>query len=186
MVGCGCGDPSSKAGADSDDDTGPGVDDDSGDGDDDTLEPDDDFPDHETGSTTTTTTRVPTTTSTTTTTIAHTEDCTPSWITPVQLPDPTTFPIDPPYQDGDVVRRQYFAATAGHTGVDIAVDQNGVAHIVTMLGIVLEHIAVHPDGQRTQEMIDKDGGREPKIFIDQGGNVHVLYQALCLFLPFRR
>ncbi|MCZ7582997.1 MAG: hypothetical protein M5R36_06500 [Deltaproteobacteria bacterium] len=135
LVGCGWGDPSSDAGADSDDDENPGIDDDSGDGDDDTFEPDDDFPDHETGSTTTTTTRVPTTTSTTTTTIAHTEDCTPSWITPVQLPDPTTFPIDPPYRDGDVVRRQYFAATAGNTGIDIAVDAGGVAHIATMLGI---------------------------------------------------
>ncbi|MCZ7584884.1 MAG: hypothetical protein M5R36_16985 [Deltaproteobacteria bacterium] len=174
LVGCGCGDKSTGAGADSDDDESPSIDDDSGIADDDTSTVDDDQDDDSTGTTTTT---VTTTTSTTSTTIAHTEDCTPSWITPVQLPDPTTFPIDPPYQDGDVVRRQYFAATAGNTGIDIAVEQDGVAHIATMLGTVLEHIAVHPDGHRTQEMIDKDGAREPKIQIDRNGNVHVLYQA---------
>ncbi|MCZ7584457.1 MAG: hypothetical protein M5R36_14545 [Deltaproteobacteria bacterium] len=87
-------------------------------------------------------------------------------------------PIDPPYQDGDVVRRQYFAATAGNTGIDVAVDQNGVAHIATMLGTVLEHIAVHPDGRRTQEMIDKDGGTRPRIAVDANGAVHVAYVAM--------
>ncbi len=130
---------------------------------------------------TTTSTTTPTTSTSTTTTMAHTEDCTPTFITPVEIEDPMEFDIDPPYEDGDVLRQQLFAVTAATTGVDIAVDANDTMHIAAMYGRVFEYIQVDPDGVMTHEMIDKDGGQKPRIIVDADGYVHILYQSYVYF-----